>query len=246
MGLEEGGEGDELGNGELFGAEGEEGVGEEIGVVAGRSELAKQGTQVVAECLPALVKGRTYDPAEQILVASQFPDIISHESDDSRAHFGWRIEDVGLHGEEVFWSVPGLDEHAQYPISLLSGRSTDSFRNLFLYHARTARNQILIVQHLEENLATYIIRVVPGEYKRLSLEGIFQVHLQKIVLNNILLHLRPRLSEVFYGLEVQLHHFQLSWFLHEELRHHPHSGSNLQNWQCRNSVHGVRNLLCDG
>ncbi len=243
-------EGHELLHGELFRAEVEEGIGEEglhlvAHALALQRQLGEERTEVVAQGLAALVEGGLHDTLEQGFVAAKGLRSVARQADDGRADLGGRIEHVGLNGEQVRGFVPRLNEHGEDAVGLRAGAGTDAVGHLLLDHAGAAGYQFLVVQHLKEDLAGDIIGIVAGEHEGLPAEDAVQVHLQEIVLDDIVLQLRPRAAQVGHGLEVQLHDFQRTGLAHQVLRHHSHAGSYLQHRQVRTGIYGVRNTLGD-
>lgn len=115
------GEIDELGEGELLRSQVEEGIGEEGAVVGSGEQLDEKGTQVVAECLAALVEGGLDDALEQGFVAAEARGVVAGEAYDGGAHLGRRVEDMRLDGEQVLGRVPGLDEHGEDTVCLGAG-----------------------------------------------------------------------------------------------------------------------------
>ena len=94
-----------------------------------------------------------------------------------------------MHREQVFHAVPCLDEYAQDTVGLAARTGGNAFRHLFLYHARTARDEVFVVEHLEEYLAGNVIRVVARKHERLPAERPFQVHFQEIVFYDVFFQL---------------------------------------------------------
>lgn len=171
------GEIDELFDGELLGAEVEEGVGEERGVVGSGGELGEKRTDVVPEGLAALVEGGLHDLLEQVGVAVELLGVVAHEPDDGRAYLGWRVEDGGFDGEKVLGSVPRLNEYAENAIGFGAWPGTDTVGDFFLNHARATGDEVAVVEHLEEYLTANIVGIVAGENEGVSLEGTVEVHL---------------------------------------------------------------------
>ena len=230
----------------LFGAFCHDGVGKQSGEVCCRvllgDECREKRTYVIAQCFAPLVERRLDETAEKFLVATQFGRIVACEADDCAANLGRRIEDAGLHGEEVLHIVPRLQQYAQDAVSLASRSCRHALRYFLLYHARATGNEFLVVEHLEENLAGDIIGVVARKYERRSSEGALQVHLQEIVLNDAVLQFGIRATEVLHTFVVNLHNLHLPRLLHQELRHHTHARPYFQYGQVRACVYGVGNV----
>ena len=93
------------------------------------------------------------------------------------------------HREQVFHAIPCLEQYAQYTVGLAARPGGNAFRHLFLYHARTARDKVFVIEHLEEYLAGNVIRVVARKYERLSAERPFQMHFQEIVFYDVFFQL---------------------------------------------------------
>ena len=47
-----------------------------------------------------------------------------------------------------------------------------------------------VVEHLEEYLATDVVGIIAGEHKRAAVEGVVEVHFQKVVLDDVVLKFR--------------------------------------------------------
>ena len=139
----------------------------------------------VAERLAALVECRLDNLLEQLLVASQLLGFVAGHADDGALHLGRRIEHMFVYGEQVFHAVPGLNQYAQNAVGLVARTSRDAFGHFLLNHARAAGNQVLVVEHLEEYLAGNIVGIVAGQYKRLSVEKLPEVHFQEILLDDM-------------------------------------------------------------
>ena len=90
-----------------------------------------------------------------------------------------------MYREQVFHAIPCLEQYAQDAVGLAARPGGDAFRHLFLYHARTARDEVFVIEHLEEYLAGNVIRVVARKYERLSAERPFQMHFQEIVFYDV-------------------------------------------------------------
>ena len=75
-----------------------------------------------------------------------------------------------VHRKQVFHFIPSLDKNAQNAIRFVARSCGYAFCHFFLYHARAARDKVFVVQHLEKYLAGDIIRIVPGQYERFSVE----------------------------------------------------------------------------
>ena len=78
-------------------------------------------------------------------------------SDDLKPYYGrlhfWRgIERPFTDGKEIFYVIPCLEKHGQYPVCLGARFLSYAFRHFFLYHAHDLRDGFLIVKYLEEYL----------------------------------------------------------------------------------------------
>jgi hypothetical protein len=85
-------------------------------------------------------------------------------------------------GEEVFDIVPCLKQYAQYAAGFGAGCCGDAFGHFALKHAGAACDTILIVEHTEENLRGYIIRIVADHAERAGgrrEEGV-EVHFEEV------------------------------------------------------------------
>ena len=148
-----------------------------------------------------------------------------------------------VYGEEVFHPVPRLDQHAQYAVGLAARRCGDALGHFLLYHARATGNQVFVFQHLEEYLAGDVVGIVPGQHERLSVEQAFEVHLQEVVLDDVVLQFRIVVAQVGHRLVVHLHHLERAFLLQQELRQHAHARSHFQDGEAGTGVHGVGYVL---
>ena len=55
-------------------------------------------------------------------------------------------------GEQIFYIIPRLYEHRQDAVGLVARLRRHAQRHLTLNHARAAGYEILIIEHLEEDL----------------------------------------------------------------------------------------------
>ena len=175
------GEVHEVAYGELLRAFGKDGVA--VAFPFFSHDLA----QGVAQGFPPLVESGFYDAFEKCFVAAEVGDVVACHADDGAFHLGWRVEHVFMHGEEVFHVVPSLDKHAEDAICLAAGRGGDAFGHFFLYHAGAAGDEVLVVEHLEEDLAGYVVGVVAGKDERGALEYGAEVELQEVVFDDMFL-----------------------------------------------------------
>ena len=140
--------------------------------------------------------------------------------------------------------IPCLYQHAQYSVCLASGSGGYTFGYFFLYHTRAARNQVLIVEHLEEYLARYIIRIVSGQHKRITVEQLRKIHLQEVLFYDIVSQLGKILFQISYGFKVEFYNFYGAFFRNEELCEYSHTGTNLQHWQVGACVNRIGYIFC--
>ena len=88
-----------------------------------------------------------------------------------------------MYSKEIFHAVPRLYQYAQNAVRLTARTGCYAFGYFFLYHARTAWDQILIVQHFEEYLPDYKnLDELKEHYQR---GGLGDVKVKKF-LNNVL------------------------------------------------------------
>ena len=133
-----------------------------------------------------MVEGGLHHLFEQFFVASQFLGIIAGHADDGAFHFWGRVENMFADGKEIFYFIPCLYQYAQDAVGFAARSGSDTFGYFFLYHSGTARDDVLVFQHLEKYLAGDVVRVITGQYERLSVEQPVKVHFQKIVFDNVI------------------------------------------------------------
>ena len=192
-----------------------------------------------------MVESRLHDLFKQLLVASQVGGFVAGHPYHGAFHLGGRVEHVLVHRKEVFHLVPGLNQYAQDAVRLASGAGGDAFGHFFLYHSCAARNQVFVIQHLEKNLARYVIRVVACQYKRLSVENVFQFQLEEVVFDDVSFEGGEVFFQISHRFEVQLHDFHFAVLLHQELGEYAHTRAYFQNRQFGTRVHRVGNVVCD-
>ena len=148
------------------------------------------------------------------------------------------------YSEEVFHPIPSLYQYTQNAVCLTAGTGCDTLGNLFLYHARTARYQFFVIQHLEEYLAGYVIRIIARQYERLSVEQALQVHFQEVVFDDVILQLRVGFPQIGHRFIIHFHNFYRALFGQEKLGQHSHARSYFQYRKVGTGVYGVGNVLC--
>lgn len=98
----------------------------------------------------------------------------------------------------------------------------------FLYHSGTARDDVLVFQHLEKYLAGDVVRVITGQYERLSVEQPVKVHFQKVTLDNVILQWRIGFTEIGNRFVVYFNDFYQPVFFYQKLGQYSHTRSYLQ------------------
>ena len=154
-------------------------------------------------------------------------------------HLGGRVEHMFVYRKEVLHTVPCLHQHTQDAIRLAARRSCHALGHLLLYHARATGYQFLVLQHLEEDLARYVVGIVARQHEGLSVKQAVEVHFQEVILNDIFLQRGKIFSQVGHRFKVQLHHFQGPFLRDKELGEHAHTGSDLQHGQSWAGIHRV-------
>ena len=179
-----------------------------------------------------------------MFVASQIPGIVAGHADDGAFHLGRRVEDVFVDGEKIFNVVPRLYQHTQYAVSLAAGAGGDAFGHFFLYHACTAGDEVFVVEHLEEDLARYVVGIVAGQHEGVSVEHAPQVHLQEVVFDDVVFQLRVGFAQVGHGFVVYFDHLHLPLLGQQELSEYSHAGAYFEYGQGGAGVDGVGDVLC--
>ena len=137
-------------------------------------------TQRDTEHLPTLVEGGLDHTTEQLFITTQIGNFITRHTDHGTLHLGWWIENRGLDRKEVFHVIPRLNQHRQDAVLLIARLRSHTNRHLMLDHTRTTRNQILVIEHLEENLGGDVVRVVAREHELLPVEDLMQIHTKEV------------------------------------------------------------------
>jgi len=112
-----------------------------------------------------------------------------------------------------------------------------------LDHTRTTGNEILIVEHLEEDLRGDVVWIVARQHELLSVEHLVQIHPEEVATYYIIIKTGKILAEIGHRLTVDLHHLKGARFFHEILGHDTHAGSYLQHGEVRTRINGVGNGL---
>lgn len=172
MGGNPAGEFYKVGNRELLGALGEEGM-----LLA--AEVAKDRFERVANHLAALVERRLDNLDKELLVAVEALDTITLEAYNGTLDLGGWVEDLLTDGKEVLYIVPRLKQYAKYAILLRAGGLGESYRHLLLYHTHTLGDKIAVLQYLEEDLRRDIVGEVTDDLNALR-KQLLEVHLQKV------------------------------------------------------------------
>ena len=134
--------------------------------------------------LAALAEDRLDDTLEQLFITAQVGHFVARHADDGTLHLWRRIEDAGLDGKEILHIVPRLDEDRKDAVLLVAGLGSHADGHLMLYHTRTAGYQVLVVEHLEENLRRDVIRIITRQHKRLTAEDLGKVHTEEVAGDN--------------------------------------------------------------
>ena len=100
-----------------------------------------------------------------------------------------------------------------------------------MYHTCAQRDAFFVVEHLEEYLARDIVRIVTSEHKGITVKQVVQIHFQKVVLNDMLLHLRIVCTQVGHRLKVDFHHVNRTFFGYEKLSEDTHTWPYLKDGQ---------------
>ena len=147
--------------------------------------------------------------------------------------------------EQVFHIVPRLYHHTQHTVGLAARCGSHALGHLLLYHASATRNEVFVVEHLEEYLARYVVGIVAGEHKLAPCKHIAEVHLQKVALDDIVAQLGEVGMEVWHRLAVDFHHFQFALFFQQKLSQHARAWSYFEYRNLLTGIDRVSNATCD-
>ena len=145
-------------------------------------------------------------------------------------------------GEEIFYIVPGLQQHAQYPVGLAAGRGGHAFGHLFLNHAAATGYAVFIVENLEKYLARYVVGIVADDAEGAFVE-LGQVELEKVFGDNTVAQLGKVLLQVFDRLGVELDHREVVAFVQQKPGEDSHAGPHLEHGHAFIAGQGVGNRL---
>ena len=202
-------------------------------------------TEGDAEHLTALVEDGFHHTTEETLVAAQVCHLITRHADDGTLYLGRGIEYARLDGKEVLHIVPGLNQYGKDAILLVAWLRGHAQRHFMLNHTRTTRDEILIVEHLEEYLRGDVVWIVARQHELLSVEHLVQVHPEEVATYYIIIKTGKILAEIGHRLTVDLHHLKGAWFFHEILGHDTHARTNLQHGEVRTRINGVGDATGD-
>ena len=149
-----------------------------------------------------------------------------------------------VYGEKIFYTIPCLYQYAQDAIRLTARSGGNTFGHFFLYHTGTTRYQFFVIQHLEEYLAGYIIRIVSCQYKRLPVEQALEIHFQEVIFNDVVFQRRIFFTQIGYGLIIQFHHLHRTFFSHQKLGQYTHARTYFQNGEAGTCVYRIGYILC--
>lgn len=148
----------------------------ESGNGIGTEELAQGDTKHLA----TLVEDGLHNTAEELFVAAEIGHIFARHADNSRLHFGWRVEDRWLDGEEVLDIVPSLDEDRENAVCLRTRLGSHAQGHLTLNHARTAGDEVAVIEHFEEDLRRDIVGVVASKDKLATTKKFAEIHAEEV------------------------------------------------------------------
>ena len=103
-----------------------------------------------------------------------------------------------------------MHQHAQNTVGLATGSRSQAFGHFFLDHTGATRDEIAVFEHLEEDLARDVVGIIAREHKLTSVENVFEVHLQEIIFDDLLLKLGEVLPKILHTFEVDFHHLHLT------------------------------------
>ena len=106
---------------------------------------------------------------------------------------------------------------------------------------RTSKSAILVIEHLEEDLAGDVVWVVASQDEWRALESPFEMHLQEVVFDDVVFEVWIVFAEIFHAFVVYLDHFDQSRLLNKVLSHHSHAWSDFQDGQFRAGIDCVGN-----
>ena len=227
------GEGDEVLDAELFGAEVEDGVAEEVGELRVGPAFALgfgagEGLKGITHHLAALAEGGLDDGLEKSFIAAEGGAAVAAQADDGGLDFRGRVEGTGADGEQVFDVIPGLQEDGEDAVGLGAGAFGDTLGDFFLDHADDLRDLLAEVQDLEEDLGGNVVGEVADDGEGVR-EVALEVHLEEVFLEQSALHPGEVGAEVFDGFAIDFNEFQVNVIaLQQVLRKDAHAGADLQ------------------
>lgn len=234
------GQRNEIGHTELLGAARHDVLFEEC---RRRLLLTEELFDTHAQHLPPLSEDGLDNPLEETLVAVEMIHAVARHADDGTLDLRWRIEDILVNLEEILHIIISLDKDTQDAIGLRPGRGGDALCHLPLDHSRATGDEILVLQHLKEDLGGDIIGIITREHKRLPLKDLREIHLQEVGADDILMGDVEVLMQPLHTLGVDLHDTHAAAFLTEILRQHTHARPYFQDGDIRTGINGVGDAL---
>ena len=144
-------------------------------------------------------------------------------------HLGRRAERTGTYRQYIFYVVPGLEQHGQYPVGLAAGLLGYTLRDFLLYHAHDFGHPVPVFEYLEEDLRRDVVWEVPY-YAVLPAEDVVDVQLEVVGLVEPALHSGKMGQQVVYRLSVKFHQLQVYVVPFEQIAcEDSRAGSYLQN-----------------
>ena len=134
-------------------------------MIAGK-DLSKRDTQH----LTTLIEDGLHHPTEKSFVATKVRHFVARHADHGTLHLGRRIEHTWLDGKEIFDIIPSLNQYRQDAILLIAWLLSHAESHFVLNHTSTTRNQVLVVEHLEEYLRRDVVGIIARQHKLLTIE----------------------------------------------------------------------------
>ena len=191
-----------------------------------------------------MAENRLHHTFEEHFVATEIIYVVACHAYHGTLDLWWWVEDALVDGEEILHVVPRLYHHAEDAVSLVARCGGDALSHLTLDHTRAAGDEILVVEHLEEDLGRDVVGIVAGKHKLFATEDLVQIHAQEVFPDDLVAQLGIAFVEVSHAFGVDFHSFHLPVFLHQVLCEDSHARSDLQNGQSRAGVYCVSDASC--
>ena len=127
-----------------------------------------------------MVEGGLDNTTKELFITAKVRYIVAGHADNGTLHLGRWIKHARFDGEKILHLIPSLDENGEDAILLMTRLRGHAQGHLMLNHTSTAGNEVLVVEHLEEDLRGDVIWIVARQDERLPVEDLSEIHPQEV------------------------------------------------------------------